>query len=224
MELLCGARRVLLLVGAVLATVVKGQTPLYPRNLGFVYGNGFANATVRLDIFIDLICPDSQAALPIVVRLTDLYGPDKLQLVTHLFPLPYHRAGFYAAKGALVVDVLSQGHGTYDWFTAVFDTMAFLHNSAIHYLSDASLVLRLARLADYVLPGSGGLFQQMVDSRRAESYTRAAWKYACSRGVSEAPTFLVNDRVVAATATWTLQQWRDLLDPLMDAGASPKPH
>ena len=95
---------VLAWLGAVLVgvAVVDGQIPIPKREVGFVYGAGQANASVHLDFYIDLICPDSQAALPTVLKLADVYGPDTLQLTTHLFPLPYHRNGFYAAKVRLL--------------------------------------------------------------------------------------------------------------------------
>ena len=77
---------------------VGGQVPIPSREVGFVYKNGAADAPIKLDIYIDLICPDSQEALPHVLEVANYYGPDNLRLRTHLFPLPYHRNGFYAAK------------------------------------------------------------------------------------------------------------------------------
>ena len=78
--------------------VVAGQVPIPRREVGFVYGSGPANASVHLDFYVDLVCPASKMALPTVLKVADLYGPDTLRLTTHLFPLPYHRVGFYAAK------------------------------------------------------------------------------------------------------------------------------
>jgi hypothetical protein len=47
---------------------------------------------------VDLQCPDSKAVWPILLQLTKLYGPQKLQLVATLFPLPYHHNAFFAAQ------------------------------------------------------------------------------------------------------------------------------
>ncbi|XP_070204823.1 uncharacterized protein [Littorina saxatilis] len=206
-----------MLVAAVLAALVavKGQIPIPRRELGFVYANGQPNASVHLDFYIDLICPDSKAALPTVLQVADHYGPDRLQLVTHLFPLPYHRAGFYAAKGAHVVDMLSKGKSTYAWFNILYNNIDSLVNTATHQISDAAVVQQLAKLAEDVVSGSSGQFAKLVDSDTVEQDTRVAWKYACTRGVAATPTFMVNDVLVSADPSWTVKDWSKVIDPLL---------
>ncbi|KAK7087970.1 uncharacterized protein [Littorina saxatilis] len=212
----CGVR---MLVAAVLVALVavKGQIPIPRKKLGFVYANGQPNASVHLDFYIDLICPDSKAALPTVLQVADHYGPDRLRLVTHLFPLPYHRAGFYAAKGAHVVDMLSKGKSTYAWFNTLFTNIDSLANAATHQISDADVVQRLANLAEGLVSGSSGQFAQLVDNSTVEQDTRVAWKYACTRGVAGTPTFMVNDVTVLVSADplWTVDDWKNLIDPLL---------
>jgi hypothetical protein len=60
---------------------------------------GSAGAPVVIDVFIDLMCPDSKAAFPTLLKLTDHYGAETLRLAVHSFPLPYHRNAYLAAQG-----------------------------------------------------------------------------------------------------------------------------
>ena len=50
-----------------------------------------------------------------------------------------------------------------------------------------------------------------------DAQTRVAWKYACSRGVTGTPVFFVNGVPVAADAEWTVEQWVNVIDPLVKA-------
>ncbi|XP_053375319.1 uncharacterized protein LOC128545986 [Mercenaria mercenaria] len=59
-------------------------------------------------------------------------------------------------------------------------------------------------------------FQEMMKSDDIETATRAAWKYSCSRAIAGTPTFLVNDVLVAADPTWTLNDWKQVIDPLLN--------
>ena len=121
---------VLVLLAAVVVVMVGGQIPIPKREVGFVYGSGQASASVHLDFYIDLICPDSKVSLPTMLKVADFYGPDSLQLTTHLFPLPYHRVGFYAAKVCLCCSFV--------WFclygsSTVFHSMNSPHNSSLSH-------------------------------------------------------------------------------------------
>lgn len=203
------------LAALIVVVVVEGQIPIPRRKVGFVFGWGQANASVHLDFYIDLVCPDSKAAFPTMLKVADYYGPEKLQLTTHLFPLPYHRNGFYAAKGAHVVNMVSNGNSTYDWFEYLYGNIETLTNAATHDMSDLEVVTLLGKLAaDIGVPSS--VFTQLIDNAKVEEDTRIEWKYCCTRGVAGTPTFMVNDvNVFNADPTWTLEDWRTIIDPLL---------
>lgn len=42
-----------------------------------------------------------------------------------------------------------------------------------------------------------------------------SWKFACSKGVLGTPTFFVNGVFVNGDPSWTLADWRQVLDPLL---------
>ena len=78
--------------------VVKPQIPFPKRPLGFIYKGGESSASIHLTAFVDLTCPDSQQAWPIVKKVADMYGPQTIQFTVQLFPLPYHTNAFFAAQ------------------------------------------------------------------------------------------------------------------------------
>jgi len=45
--------------------------------------------------------------------------------------------------------------------------------------------------------------------------TRISWKYACSRGVVGTPTFLINGVATSADASWSLADWKSVIDPIL---------
>ncbi|KAK6184472.1 hypothetical protein SNE40_006940 [Patella caerulea] len=203
------------LIAACLVSVVYGQIPIPSREVGYVYKNGSDSAPVHLDVFIDLICPDSKQALPTLLQVAEMYGPTQLQLTAHIFPLPYHRNSFYATKGAHAVAALTKDNMTFDWFNLVYKNMPVLVNSATNQFSEDHMKDVFSSLA-----GSMGLvpatFEPMLDDPNIEEDARVAWKYGCTRGVAATPTFFVNDVMVGATPTWTAAQWKQLIDPILN--------
>ncbi|KAK3586397.1 hypothetical protein CHS0354_013098 [Potamilus streckersoni] len=82
----------------VLPSLTQGQVPIPSRPLGFPYNLVSPLAKIYLDVYLGPLCPDSQAAFPTLIQVAEHYGPDNLRLNAHLFPLPYHRHAFDAAK------------------------------------------------------------------------------------------------------------------------------
>ncbi|XP_025089798.1 uncharacterized protein LOC112561488, partial [Pomacea canaliculata] len=173
---------------------VEALVPIPSREVGFVYKSGSADAAVRFNIYIDLICPASMQAFSTVKKVADYYGPSVLRLTTYLFPLPYHRNGFYAAKGAHAVAMMTCGNLTYSWFG---------HCLQKHGLPDQ------LRHRQHLRQSSGRPHGQV------EMDTRIGWKYCCTRGVASTPTFMVNDVEVSADPSWTENEWLDVINPLL---------
>jgi predicted DsbA family dithiol-disulfide isomerase len=68
---------------------------------------GNIDAQVLLEAHVDLLCPDCAAAEPALEQVVQYYGPTKLQLVYHLFPLPYHTWAFTTALGGNIIRQLN---------------------------------------------------------------------------------------------------------------------
>ena len=65
---------------------------------GLLIGN--ITATFQLEAFIDLLCPDSQAAWHVLKRVINDTQSSGVSLRVHIFPLPYHDSAFTFARGA----------------------------------------------------------------------------------------------------------------------------
>ena len=50
---------------------------------------------------MDLLCPDCAGDWPVMGQLLEHYG-NRISLILHTFPLPYHTFAFRAAQGAHV--------------------------------------------------------------------------------------------------------------------------
>lgn len=83
-----------------LCTVVAvyGQIPIPNRPLGYTYGVGSMSAAIQVSGYLGPLCPYSKEAFPTLTKVADHYGPQTVRLTIHLFPLPYHRNAFLAAK------------------------------------------------------------------------------------------------------------------------------
>ena len=174
------------------------------------------NATLFLDVYLDMACTDCAAAAPTLEKLAKVY-PTQLQLNLHLFPLPYHRYAFDLAKSTHVVyqHTNKSAQKLWMWMDLLFahqvkfepppmNLTKFQVDHLLSSLSDSSGIVAHQSMMQ-------GLMDEDVDSA-----TRASWKYGAARGVSGTPTFFVNGVVLdSALPYWTVADWRRILDTLV---------
>ena len=110
-------RALLLAAGALLAAA---QPVPLPNTPDAYLRLGSPSAQVVMDVFVDLLCPDCAGDWPILKQLSAHYTPEQLQLVIHLFPLPYHTNAFYVAYAANVITTLNST-GAYGWTDSLFN-------------------------------------------------------------------------------------------------------
>lgn len=58
--------------------------------------NGYRPPT-QVEVYLDLACSDCALAWPVMSHVAEVYGNDA-EFLYRLFPLPYHRNAFTAAK------------------------------------------------------------------------------------------------------------------------------
>uniref|UniRef100_A0A194ANN1 Thioredoxin-like fold domain-containing protein n=1 Tax=Pinctada fucata TaxID=50426 RepID=A0A194ANN1_PINFU len=206
--------RVLLLLN-VLVLSAFAQVPIPKQPLGFTYGNGDASAQIQLEAFMGPLCPDSKECFATLQNVASFYGPSRLRLRYHLFPLPYHRNAFIAAKATRIVDRFTNSNETIDFMGTIYTNIDSFSNDATHGMSEAEVIQKLADYGSKMAKVSMKEFVDMMSSDTIEGDTRTEWKYTCSRGFSGTPTFTVNDVLVAADPKWTVSEWRQVLDPLL---------
>lgn len=189
------------------------QIPIPKRPLGFVYNFGSANAPIDFDVYLGPLCPDSATIFPIIMKVADHYGQNTLRLRIHLFPLPYHRNSFIVAMGTHAVDQLTKSSMTYKWTQMIYND---LQNMSDVSLPQNQVIMRMASLARS-MGISETAFTNLVTNVNTNEDCRIEWKYACSRGVTGTPTFMLNDVSVAADASWSVDDWSKVIDPLLKA-------
>ncbi|OWF40973.1 uncharacterized protein LOC110463132 [Mizuhopecten yessoensis] len=209
-----------LLVVSAFIGAVCGQVPLPSKPLGFTYGKGNTSAPIQLSAFLGPLCPDSLNAFPTLLQVADHYGSQNVRLITHQFPLPYHRNSFLAAKGAQIVDVLSSGNQTYRWLGAVYAQINEFSNDATHNKTESVVQAMYASIATS-LQLSGNAFNVMYKDSAIEESTRLDWKYTATRGVAWTPAFMINDVLIQAEPTWTLKDWSQVIDGLLGSQRPP---
>ncbi|KJE93977.1 hypothetical protein CAOG_04686 [Capsaspora owczarzaki ATCC 30864] len=199
----------------VLAAAVSAQVPIPSRPDGFAYANGSPAAPLQIDLFVDLLCPDSQAIWPTLKQVADHYGAPTLRLVTHIFPLPYHHNAYYAAQGTQVV-AAANVNAVYKWLDAVFAAQDSFEDDPTVNLTSNQVINMYAALSQTIgVPAA--VFLKGMDSDDTDESARIAWKYGCTRGVAGTPWFFVNGISVAASSAWSVSDWVSVLDPLLNS-------
>jgi len=205
--------------------LVAGQTPIPPRPDG--YPSGSPSAPVVLEAFFDLLCPDSKASWPTIQQVIQHYGSENLYFIFHTFPLPYHTFSFIANQGMHVLAHLTNNSNkaVYDFASLMFGQQEMYYNANTMNSSTTDVVNSMATLVASQLKGiiTKEQFLAGIADVNINYETRVSWKYACSRGqVTGTPTFLINGVFIDASPAWTLSDWQQVIDPLLQSnGISP---
>ncbi|XP_046366371.2 uncharacterized protein LOC124142132 [Haliotis rufescens] len=183
---------------------------------GFVYKGSNADAPVKMDVFLNLLCSDSRIIYEPLLQLADHYGQNSVQLRVHMFPLPYFTYSFYAGKGAFVFEHLT-GRSPFDWFSAVFERKDNFVNSATINETTADVISKFADIASSMGMERGVFSQLMLTYNTQEKDARVAWKYGASRGIHSTPMVLVNRVLVQVSRpeSLALEDWRAIVDQLL---------
>nr|AIU94784.1 hypothetical protein [Phragmatopoma lapidosa] len=195
---------------------INPPIPMLAEDPGIIYNDRPGNrGKVRVDAFIELNCPDSSAAWPMLKQVAEFYGRDDLELAVHQFSLPYHRNAFICTQGFYqVADKAPES--LWDYQEAVFANILDYVGSINKDKSENDIVATLSALAEETTGISAAEFASDIDN-----YTGTAiytWKYATRRGVSGTPWYMVNDIDIGVNPSvrLTFQDWVDFLDPLIN--------
>jgi hypothetical protein len=137
-----------------------------------------------------------------------------MRFVVHGFPLPYHSNSFFATQAthAIAAKYGYDSKQVFDWIDGVYNNLDSFGNDDSKTPGDvkqsfADLAKNVGLDGDVVLSG--------FKNGQYNMDTRISWKYGCSRTVSGTPTFFVNGVNVAGDPSWSLSDWRQVLDPLL---------
>jgi len=208
--------KVLVLLSVLLIQTAIAQIPIPNRYDG--YSQGASDSPILLEAHFDLLCPDCQAAWPNIKDVLNFYNPSgqasKIRFYLHSFPLPYHHNGFYAAQGLRLIN--SQAPAlTWKFVDLIFDNQDQFWDGATADNTQNQVISAFGSLVQKNLGFSSSQFVAGMNNDSYNEDARVSWKFGCARGVSGTPTFFVNGILVMADPSWSLSDWRQVLDPLL---------
>jgi len=195
-------------------TCVSAQIPIPNRYDGF--GQGEIDAPILFEAFFDLLCPDCAGAWPNIKDVVNYYNSNAshIRFLLHTFPLPYHHNAFYAAQGTHIVNAVNSKL-LWQYVDAMFLHQDKFWDGATADDSSNQVQSAMAATVQDAIGFDQNDFIQGLGNATLNMDTRISWKYGCSRGVAWTPAFFVNGISVLADPTWTLNDWRIILDPLI---------
>ncbi|XP_064612834.1 uncharacterized protein LOC135476662 isoform X2 [Liolophura sinensis] len=172
-----------ILCAVIFIGIASGQSrvPIPATPLGHAYKGVPASAQIHIEFFIDLLCPDSKAAFPVLKQVGDHYG-NSVRISTIQFPLPYHRNAFLAAMGVQVVHNMTNGNvnKVYEWMGLIFDNMDQFGGSVNYNVPENKTVGDFAALAGGMGLSTSHFADLLVNDGSMNMATRVDWKYGCT--------------------------------------------
>jgi len=207
-----------IIVALTLLNATLAQIPIPNRYDGFSQGD--PSSPILFEAFFDLLCPDCAAAWPNIKQVLSYYNQpntaSNLRFYLHTFPLPYHRNAYLAAQGLHVIGDEASA-STWEYVDLMFDNQAQFWNDATAEDTTNQVIGDMGTLVQKGINFPINAWTAGLNNDSYDGLTRISWKYGCSRGVSGTPFFFVNGILVQADPTWTLSDWRSIIDPLLSS-------
>jgi len=206
---------------ALLLPLVFAGLPIPRTPDGFSLGD--PNAQVTFELFGDTMCPDTKFAYPIVRQVVASYGPEKMRFVFHALSLPYTHNSMLTNQGIWVVANRNSSN-VFKYIEAIFANQDSFWNRVTADLTTNEVIAAIAKVAlqANTIESVSDFITGMADE---DIYYAAvgSWKYIVSRAVTDTPTFFVNNIRVEADFTWTVEDWKSVLDPLFGSNSQITP-
>ena len=164
------------------------------RQEGYPFGN--KTAEVRLDVYLDLHCPDSSDFFAVLLKAREgrIQGKALKELIdirVHLFPLPYHYNSFAASSLAKWFELLHPDK--YPAFVQLqFDSIEKYTSKA---LGLSVLEVRKLLINDGIAALAGekdDSIYNVFEDQNIQLKTRGSYKFGSYTGVTGTPNYAVN--------------------------------
>ena len=203
-----------LLILTAIASVVFSQqlVPVPNPPDGFFLSPTNSTYNFTLEAYLDHLCDDCKAAYP---GLISYYQKNSgwLQLIIHMFPVPYHTYAFFVTQAGRYIQEQMPSKFL-NFMSYMFDHQEIFLQQA--YSWDIPTLLN--KIAQYTATATGANFSDVLNALKdadLNERVRVSWKYACDRIITGTPQFLVNGVLVAEATTYTKEaSWEKLFDSL----------
>jgi len=198
---------------------ISPPIPIINPEPGFRYNPaGPFQPNVKLEMYLDLNCPDARDGLPIVKNVADHYGNSVVNLVVQLLPLPYHRNGFLSAQGLFLIrDHLPLR--AFNFIDALLISYPTFSTASTVNMTETEV---LGVMADLAVESTGidrALFISNITNYRPDA--AFAWKYSIKKLNAASPTYHVNEVDLLIGGYPTFDDWIKFLDPIIKAPLAP---
>lgn len=187
--------------------------PIPNRPSGYLLGD--PAAAITLDAFIDFQCPHSRQAWPTLLAVMEHYQDKPVSLRVHLITLSNHRQAWDVSLGLFA---LADGDARkfYDFATYVYERQEQFYNAPFLHKTHDDLRQFVADLAQAHSDVNRDAFLKKMVSHDIYIDARTPIRYAATKSVWATPTFFVNNGdKVSVDHSSTLDNWKELIDPLL---------
>jgi len=170
---------------------------------------------IEIEVFLDLICPDSTRAWETLKEVSKNYCAEDVAIRIRQYPLPYHRNAYLASKGYFAINDYAADNST-KYIDAVFKNQNKLTDSATTSNDDEKVLSLLASIASTATGISEKEFSSKIGDYKSEA--RYDWKYGARKGVAGTPWYFLNgvDLVADPSRTVTVENWIHLIENLLN--------
>ena len=207
------------LLFAVLIISVWSSAPVPTRPDGYVH-KSTPNKVVRLDAYVDLLWSGCKAFEPVFMdylNTTKVNGTsisDLVEVVVHIFPLPFHHHAFYASQLVPFIYDLNKNN------TQVYQYVKWILANQDDFL-DGSVNLNEQEVKSKLCYQSSGAMKFFTKAQCDQEFsqgthdyaTRISWKFGTYNGVYGTPTLFLNG--VMVDPPFTQKDWDSLLLPYL---------
>ncbi len=187
--------------------------PIPHRPSGILLGD--PQASVTIDVFVDIQCPHSRAIWPNLMEVMRHYTGASVSLKTHLITLSNHRQAWDMSLGLLA---LAEGDADkfYGFATFLYERQDTFYNGPFLHKTHDDLRQLVADYAEEHGKVERDAFFERMDSSEIYVMARTPIRYAATRSVWATPTVFINNAgLVPVDQHSSLEDWQAVIDPLL---------
>jgi len=201
------------------AHLIIPPTQIWAPEPGTWYNpENYPAASVTIEAFLELNCPDSLEAWPQLKMVYEHYA-GQVNLLVHQIPLPYHRNAYLCTQGYYLVRD-QDAASLWMYMETVLNNYQQFSTGNTRNMTETQVLDQLATLA----ASSTNLDREFFISNiyNAE-YTGTTWndyKYAQKRGAAGTAWYVVNgvNLEISASVSVTYEDWVRFIDELLATG------
>lgn len=182
------------------------------RPAGFSIGN--INASLHIDVFLDIQCPFSKKAWPKVLEVMKHYS-ETAYFTFYPMTLPNHRQSWDATKAA-VAFANGETEQFIQYFTYLYERQDSFDNETFEKKTQIDLYNLLAKFAEDCGNLEQEQFKKKLKSEEVYQATKIPLRIAYTRSVWSTPTFFINEaEMTDLSSSSTVEDWQKTLDELL---------